>query len=138
MEKIAHSMPRTFCLLNHVLTQNQLAELSEKFNSSEIVYPEKNLSELWSQIPPEKSNEEVVESVASWLKSNATPGDLFIIQGEFGSTFTLVDFALKKGLVPLYATTRRVAKESRSGETVRREYVFEHICFKKYQYFEML
>ncbi|WP_296091389.1 CRISPR-associated protein Csx20 [uncultured Treponema sp.] len=138
MEKIAHSMPRTFCLLNHTLTQSQIAELGEKFNSSEIVYPEKNLSELWSQIPPEKSNEEVVESVVSWLKSNATPGDLFIIQGEFGSTFTLVDFALKNGLVPLYATTKRIAKESHSGETVRREYVFEHVCFKKYQYFEML
>ena len=79
---------------------------------------------------------EVVESVVSWLNGESAPGDLFIIQGEFGSTFTLVDFALKNGLVPLYATTRRVAKESRSGETVRREYVFEHVCFKKYQYFE--
>ena len=130
-------MPRTFCLLNHALTQKQLAELSEKFNSIEVVYPEKNLAELWAQIPPEKSNDEVVESVALWLQCNATPGDLFIIQGEFGSTFALVDFALKNGLVPLYATTRRVAKEFRSGETVRREYVFEHVCFKKYQYFKI-
>lgn len=129
-------MPRTFCLLNHVLTQKQLAELGEKFNSIEVVYPEKNLAELWSQIPPEKSNDEVVGSVALWLNGESAPGDLFIIQGEFGSTFTLVDFALKNGLVPLYATTRRVAKEFRSGETVRREYVFEHVCFKKYQYFE--
>lgn len=130
-------MPRTFCLLNHALTQKQLAELSEKFNSTEIVYPEKNLAELWAQIPPEKSNEEVVETVASWLKDKASPGDLFIIQGEFGSTFTLVDFALKNELVPLYATTRRIAKESRSGETVHREYIFEHVCFKKYQYFKI-
>ncbi len=130
-------MPRTFYLLNHALTQKQLAELGEKFNSTEIVYPEKNLAELWSQIPPEKSNDEVVESVASWLKGKVAPGDLFIIQGEFGSTFTLVDFALKNSLVPLYATTRRIAKESRNGETVRREYIFEHVCFKRYQYFEI-
>ena len=130
-------MPRTFCLLNHALTKKQLAELSEKFNSTEIVYPEKNLAELWAQIPPEKSNEKAVEAVASWLKGKSVPGDLFIIQGEFGSTFTLVDFALKGGLVPLYATTRRIAKESRSGETVRREYVFEHVCFKKYRYFKI-
>lgn len=129
-------MTRTFCLLNHILTQNQLAELREKFSSTDVVYPEKNLAELWSRIPPEKSNNEVVESVVSWLKNTAASGDLFIIQGEFGSTFTLVDFALKNGLVPLYATTQRVAKESRDGETVHREYVFEHICFKKYQYFE--
>ena len=129
-------MPRTFCLLNHALTQKQLTELGEKFNSKEIVYPEKNLAELWAQIPPEKSNDEVVESVVSWLKNKAIPGDLFIIQGEFGSTFTLVDFALKNGLVPLYATTRRIAKESRIGETVHREYIFEHVCFKRYEYFE--
>ena len=129
-------MPITFCLLNHALTQNQLAELNEKFNSTDIVYPEKNLAELWAQIPPEKSNEEVVEAVVLWLKDKAVSGDLLIIQGEFGSTFTLVDFALKNGLIPLYATTKRIAKESRSGETVRREYVFEHVCFKKYQYFE--
>lgn len=129
-------MPRTFCLLNHVLTQKQLAELGEKFNSIEVVYPDENIAKQWSQILPEKSNAEVVESVVSWLKNKSAPGDLFIIQGEFGSTFTLVDFALKNGLIPLYATTRRVAKESRSRETVRREYVFEHVCFKKYKYFE--
>lgn len=129
-------MPRTFCLLNHALTQKQLAELSEKFNSKEVVYPEKNLAELWAQIPPEKSNEEVIESVVLWLKDKVAPGDLFIIQGEFGSTFTLVDFALKNGLVPLYATTRRIAKESRTGETVHREYIFEHVCFKRYEYFK--
>lgn len=130
-------MSRTFCLLNHALTQKQLAELGEKFNSTDVVYPEKNLAELWSQIPPEKSNEEVVESVVFWLKNNAAPGDLFIIQGEFGTTFTLADFALKNGLIPLYATTRRIAKESRNGEIVRREYVFEHVCFKRYEYFKM-
>lgn len=127
-------MPKTFCLLNHTLTQKQLAELSEKFNSTQVIYPEKNLAELWAQIPPEKNNDEVVKVVASWLKENSVPGDLFIIQGEFGSTFTLVDFALKNGLVPLYATTRRIARESRNGETVHREYIFEHVCFKKYSY----
>ena len=72
------------------------------------------------------------------MEKNASPKDIFVIQGEFGSTFTLVDFALKKGLVPLYATTRRIAKETRNGETVHREYVFEHVCFKKYDYFKEL
>ncbi len=57
------------------------------------------------------------------------------MQGEFGSTFMLVDFALKNNLVPLYATTRRVAEEKREGESVFREYIFEHVCFKKYRYF---
>lgn len=130
-------MSKTFCLLNHALTQKQLAELKENFNSSDVVYPDENIAKQWSQILPEKSNDEVIFAVTKWLQCNATPGDLFIIQGEFGSTFTLVDFALKNELVPLYATTRRIAKESREGETVHREYVFEHVCFKKYQYFKI-
>lgn len=128
-------MPRTFCLLNHSLTQNQLDELERQFGSAEVVYPDEALAKMWVQIPPEQSNADVIKSVVLWLKNNAEPGDLFVIQGEFGSTFTIVDFALKNGLVPLYATTRRIAKESRRGETVRREYIFEHICFKKYEYF---
>lgn len=128
-------MPKTFCLLNHKLTQNQIAELEKKFNSAQIVYPDENLARCWSQIPPEKSNNEIIESVVLWLENNASTGDLFIIQGEFGATFTLADYALKAGLVPLYATSRRVAKESRSGETVYREYIFEHECFKSYKYF---
>lgn len=129
-------MSRTFCLLNHILTQKQLDELKQKFGSTEVVYPEESLSTQWAQIPPEESNADIIASVVLWLKRNAERGDFFIVQGEFGSTFTLVDFALKNALVPLYATTRRVAKEFRSGETVRREYVFEHVCFKEYRYFE--
>lgn len=129
-------MPKTFCLLNHILTQNQLDELNNKFGSAEVVYPQESLVRLWAQIPPEKSNSEIIESVVRWLKDNAESGDFFIVQGEFGSTFTLVDYALKNSLVPIYATTRRIAKESRSGEAVRREYIFEHVCFKKYEYFK--
>lgn len=132
-------MTKTFCLLNHELTQNQITELREKFNSDEIIYPDEKLSLLWKSIPPEKENDEIVKKAIDWLKgSGAEKGDLFIIQGEFGSTFTLVDFAFKNHLVPIYATTKRVAKESRSGETVRREYIFEHVCFKKYEYYNCL
>ena len=131
-------MPKTFCLLNHELTQKQIAELNERFGSQEIFYPKEELSKLWSQILPEESNDKIIKEVVFWLEKNASLKDIFVIQGEFGSTFTLVDFALKKGLVPLYATTRRIAKEIRNGETVHREYVFEHVCFKKYDYFKEL
>ena len=130
-------MPKTFCLLNHPLTQNQLSELKEKFNSTQVIYPPEKIANLWAQIPPEDFDCGIVNDVILWLKENSAAGDFFIVQGEFGSTFTLVDFALKNGLVPLYATTRRVAKESREGESVHREYIFEHVCFKKYRYFEI-
>lgn len=130
-------MPRTFCLLNHQLTPKQLEELKLKFQSTSVICSPEFLAQKWSQITPEESREMVADAVINWLQENhAEQGDLFIIQGEFGCTFTLVDYALQHGLVPLYATTVRRAKESREGEQVRREYIFEHAGFKKYQYWQ--
>ena len=44
-------MSKSFCLLNHTLTQNQLTELKEKFNAEEIIYPLEELSKKWGQVP---------------------------------------------------------------------------------------
>ena len=129
-------MPRTFCLLNHKLTPRQLEELEVEFQSAEVVCSPEALSRKWSQIHPEESREMVVEAVVGWLQDNhAQPGDLFVVQGDFGCTFTLVDYALQRGMVPLYATTIRIARESRNGEQVHREYIFEHSGFRRYQYY---
>lgn len=129
-------MSRVFCLMNHSLTKKQIAELTDVYKCKEIVYPEETVSSLWSQV--NSTNEkDVIQSVIFWLKA-AKDGDYLIIQGEFGLTFTLVDYALKEKLIPIYATSKRIAKESRVGETVHREYIFEHICFKKYEYFKEL
>lgn len=127
-------MPRTFCLLNHQLTRKQVGELETIFHSEEILYPSTELSAMWSQIDPEKDTNEIVQKVIDWL-AVTQKGDFLIVQGEFGTTFKLVDYALKNGLVPIYATTRRVAKEVRDGERIHREYIFEHVCFKRYAYF---
>lgn len=129
-------MSKAFVLLNHTLTQNQTKELESKFSIKEIVYPEKELSQKWSQIPAaENVDMGIIQSIVSWL-SIAQENDVLIVQGEFGSTFMIVDYALKNKLIPVHAVTKRVAKESRDGETVHREYIFEHVCFRKYKYFE--
>lgn len=129
-------MPRTYCLLNHKLTENQIADLGTNFKSTQIVYPDEELSKQWSQIAPEQDNDNVIKNAVNWLQS-AEKDDFFIIQGEYGCTFRLVDYALKKGLIPIYATTKRIAKEVRNGETVHREYIFEHVRFKKYKYYQV-
>lgn len=126
-------MAKIFCLMNHVLTKKQIEELTIVYKIEEIVYPDDTLSTLWAQVNS-INEKDVLICTISWLKS-AENGDYLIIQGEFGLTFTLVDYALKKNLIPIYATSKRIATESRVGETVHREYIFEHICFKKYAYF---
>ena len=128
-------MKKAFCLLNHELTQNQIAELKGKFRIERIVYPREELSKMWSQITAtEELDMDVINTVVSWL-SSANQNDVLIVQGEFGSTFMIVDYALKNGLIPLHAVTKRVANEQRNGEIVYRQYIFEHVCFRKYKYF---
>ena len=76
----------------------------------------------------------LIREVTDWL-SSANQNDVLIVQGEFGSTFMIVDYALRKNLIPVHAVTKRVAQETREGEVVKRQYVFEHVCFRKYRYF---
>lgn len=129
-------MSQAFCLLNHELTQNQVKELKEEFNVSQIIYPSKELSQLWSQIPPSnRTDKTIINKIISFLEF-AKKDDVLIVQGDFASTFMIVDFALKNELIPICATTKRIAKESRQGEVVKREYIFEHVCFRKYEYYK--
>ena len=87
-------MPRTFCLLNHKLTPRQLEELEVEFQSAEVVCSPEALSRKWSQIHPEESREMVVEAVVGWLQDNhAQPGDLFVVQGEFGCIISFLCFS---------------------------------------------
>ena len=89
---------------------------------------------MWSQIPAvEEIDMNVINAVINWL-SSANQNDVLIVQGEFGSTFMVVDYALKKNLIPVHAVTKRIAQETREGEIVKRQYVFEHVCFRRYKY----
>ena len=129
-------MSQAFCLLNHELTQNQIKELKVEFDVSQIIYPSKELSQLWSQIPPSKRTDKTIINKIIPMLEFAKKDDVLIVQGDFASTFMIVDFALKNELIPICATTKRIAKESRQGEVVKREYIFEHVCFRKYEYYE--
>lgn len=131
-------MSKVYCLLNHELTNNQILELKEKYDASNIIYPPKEVSVSWSQIPAiETLDMTTIKQVVSWLKG-VCADDLFIIQGEFGSTFMLVDYALRRHMVPLHAVTKRIETEEVEGETVKRHYEFKHVCFRKYCYSDTL
>ena len=129
-------MANVYCLLNHELTGKQIAELEEKYGASRILYPAPSLSESWAQVPvTQVLDKGCIWAATDWL-SSAKAGDVLVVQGEFGSTFMIVDYALNKGLVPLHAVSKRVAKEQREGELVHRQYVFEHVCFRKYERYQ--
>ncbi len=131
-------MQKVFCLLNHVLTYNQILELKTKFGAETIEYPPDSIKELWGNLPT--TNEiipQTFEIIIDWLCcKNAKKSDVIILQGEAGHSFYLIDYALKKDLIPIHSVTKRIAKETIEGEIVKRFYVFEHICFRKYCYYK--
>lgn len=133
--KTGRDSGKVYCLLNHSLTGNQLAELQEKYGAGEVLYPDERLAATWAQVPVTPVLDRgVIQAVTGWL-SAAKEGDVLVVQGEFGSTFMIVDYALGRGLVPLHAVARRIALEHREGEKVLRQYVFEHVCFRRYERF---
>jgi hypothetical protein len=92
------------------------------------------LAELWSQVPPDlPSLKTYVRPVVEWLENSASAGDYVLIQGDFGACHLLVLAAFARGLVPVYATTRRVVSESRcpdgAVEMIRK---FGHVMFRRY------
>ena len=124
---------KTYCLLNHKLTENQEKELSEKFQSEKIVYPSAELSASWAQVPPtERIDHGIARRVVDWL-SDAEEGDILLVQGEMGATFLLVSYALSHGLVPMHAVSRREESESVEGESVVKRHIFRHVCFRRYE-----
>ena len=131
-------MKKAFCLLNHTLTEKQIAELKSVYEAEKIEYPLPEIAEQWTQIPPKTElRRSDLQNIIEWL-FNAAKGDVLIVQGEAGSAFAIADWALQRKIVPLYAVTKRVESEERQGEKVFRHYVFEHICFRKYSYFSDL
>lgn len=135
-------MLSAFCLLNHQLTEKQVSELKTRFGVEKIIYPPEEITELWKQIPVEddmlsEKVSSILKKIIEWLSfpdssSSCLEKNFLIIQGEFGSVFMLVGYALEYGMRPLHAVTQRVASEIRQGEIVHREYMFEHVCFREY------
>ena len=131
-------MPKIFCLLNHELTPNQTAELYASFGAGSIMYTPAEIAALWSEIPTDSGlTKACLEPFTAWLRE-AAAGDVVVLQGEFSASFALIDFALNKGLIPVCAVTKRIAREIREGEKVQRNYIFEHICFRRYSYYNDL
>ena len=129
-------MTHIYILLNHSLTERQVDELHQSYgNDAQLVYPPETIKIFWSQIPVTSSlPKEPMQEIVKWL-SSACANDVLLVQGDYGATFMLVDYALKNGLIALYAVTQRVAQEQKNGEQVMRQYVFEHECFRKYMWF---
>lgn len=112
------------------MSEQQMEDAKRALNVKEFVALP---TDVWSQIPAES---ETVESSLLQLKAQlvkeSSAGDVLLVQGDYGATYIMVQFAKEIGMVPVYATSKRVAVEKTEGNKVLTNRVFEHVRFRKY------
>ena len=128
-------MTRNFIvLMNHDLTQRQLSEVNTVFGLVQLVVPPDEIRTFWENISPEGELEKIdLNRVVEFLQKAACTGDFVLVQGEFGAVFYIVDYCFKKGLIPVYSTSKRNYNENKHiNGSIERRHIFRHVCFRKY------
>ncbi|MEJ5366427.1 MAG: CRISPR-associated protein Csx20 [Desulfosoma sp.] len=128
-------MHRAFLLLSHALSPAQEKELAQDWRAPLMRPMPEALKKLWGNVPPDTpSIGEWVQPVLEWVEGQAAPGDVILVQGDYGATFLTVSWALSKGLVPVYATTERLLEETVQPDgSVLQKRVFRHVRFRRYE-----
>jgi hypothetical protein len=90
-------------------------------------------TDIWSQIPAEYATvESSLISLKETISANSQEGDYLFVQGDYGATYSMVQFAKENGLIPVYATSKRKSYEVVDGERVTTIREFEHVRFRRY------
>ena len=121
-------------IFSHELTTTQIDDARKTFGVRDFIKMPKTLQDKWSNIPPELSNlDEFMAEFKNFIKTNAKIGDVALVQGDFGATYSIVHFCKKNGIKAIYATTKRTIKESMVGDKVAKNSIFEHVKFREYR-----
>ena len=122
---------KMYLLFSHKLTGAQIED-AKKLGVDEFIYLPEDLQEKFSNVPPElESVKEYAKDFEKFLE-NARKGDYVLIQGDFGLTCHLVNLSKNKGLIPVYATTKRISKDVKKDGKVVKISEFMHIRFRRY------
>jgi len=123
---------KMFLFFSHKLTNEQMDD-AKKLGIKEFINLPSNLQELFSNVPAELDNlDEYVKVFIDYLLNNANKGDFILLQGDFGLIYKLINFSKTIGLIPIYATTKRITKEKIVNNKVIKTSEFKHIMFRKY------
>lgn len=118
-------------LFSHTLSDEQKNDAIQNFEVVEFVSLPNDLQKLWSNFDADLEKLDL-EPFKKFLQSVAKSGDVVLVQGDFGASFSMVQFALELGLISVYATTKREAFEVvENGQTVKKS-IFKHRRFRRY------
>ena len=126
-------MKKLFLLFSHTLTASQELDAKESLEVEEFVQLPEDLQQLWSNIPPDiKELDAYLESLKSYIRKHGNKGDVFLIQGDFGGCYEMVNFIKSLGFVAVHSTTKRDVVEKTVNGKVEKFSRFEHVIFRLY------
>ncbi len=128
-------MKTLFLLFSHTLTPEQDADARQALGVTEFAALPPELQAVWSDVPPEAEYiADHLYPVLHWLGQQAQPGDVVLVQGDFGAVCLTVNWARQRRLIPVYATTRREVVETALPDgSIQKQSVFRHVRFRAYQ-----
>jgi len=126
-------MKKLFLLFSHTLTPIQEQDAKESMGIEAFVKLPDDLQKLWSNIPPYLTTLDVyLEPLKSYILQNASKDDVFLIQGDFGGCYTMVNFVKSHGMEAVHSTTMRDVVEKTVNGKVEKFSRFEHVIFRLY------
>ncbi len=130
-------MKRMFLLFSHTLTEAQEEDARAHLGVEEFCYLPSNLQGIWSAVDPwGELPEESLQEIVDFLREESQPGDVVLVQGDFGAVVWMVDACQHLDLVAVYATTYRQCVETRHPDgSVSMTHTFSHVQFRRYQRF---
>lgn len=124
---------KLFVIMSHTLTDEQISQAKLEHAIDQFVTLPDDLQKIWSNIPPEaESIGSYVDQFDNWVSNQYLPGDIALVQGDFGMIYSLTTKLKSKSIPCCYATTKRIATEKvTNGELVKKS-IFKHIRFRFY------
>jgi len=127
-------MKQLALLFSHNLTNDQKEDIEENLKVNTLYNLPDNLQKLWSQVPTHQDLDfnEYLEEIKTFLSTSLVEGDYVLIQGDFGATYHMVNFAKEEGFVAIASVNKRVSKEKIENGIVKKYSEFKHECFREY------
>ena len=123
-------MKKMFLLFSHTLTAEQEEDAQTSLKVEKFVTLPSELQQLWSNIPPKLTNlSDYLTPLKEYIGNEVEEDDVFLIQGDFGGCYEMVNYVKSLGFKAFHSTTtRNVVEKEIEGKIVKTS-VFEHIIF---------
>ena len=127
-------MKQLALLFSHNLTSDQKEDIENNLKVNTLYKLPEHLQKLWSQVPTRQDLDfnTYLDEIKTFLSNSLVEGDYVLIQGDFGATYHMINFAKKQGFIPIASVNKRVSKEKIEEGIVKKYSEFKHECFREY------